>query len=145
MNTSSPAADSVKPIFAKGDVVEQTDEQIVLSLPGTNYRMHLAIAAGSPPLGEGINRRARGRITAQAKRIDIPQTGGRLIDPVYGRPRRIQGRVHAIDAAANTLTIQGPTAFVITPMAPQTAKDFAVGQLVSFDVERGARFEPMTQ
>ena len=37
---------------------------------------------------------------AEAKRIDVVTTGGRYVEPVYGRPRRVQGTVIAIEDGA---------------------------------------------
>src|SRR5690606_12854034 len=93
-----------------------------------------------------VGRRVAGRIYARAKRVDIVRVGGRYIEPVYGRPRRLQGRVVAIDAEANAIAVHCACPIICTLTAPgQSAEQFTLGQLVSFDVERGARFEWIAQ
>jgi len=63
------------------------------------------------------------------------------LEPVYGRPRRIQGRVVDRDPAANNLTVRAAVPLVCELVAGQRAADFPIGTLVSFDVEPGAWYE----
>lgn len=114
--------------------------EIALNLPGTDYQLHLAVTAAP---ATNAQKRVTGKILAQARRIDIVNTGGIFIDPVIGRPRRIQGRIIAQDAAANTVTVKAVAPFICKLDAQQKADSFPVGALVSFDIERGALFEPM--
>ena len=111
----------------------------VLSLPDTDYRLHLVMDP-APAVTQG---RIRGSIHAQARRVDVVNTGGIFIEPVIGRPRRLQGRIIDRDAAANTITVKAVAPFICKLDSLQKAEQFPVGALVSFDVERGARFEPM--
>jgi len=122
-----------------GQLIEAGPEQIVLGLPGTDYQLHLVV---SGPVSGEVGGRVAGRIRAKARRVDVVRTGGRYIEPVYGRPRRVQGRIIETDVAANTITVQCGCAMVCELMAGQKASDFSTGQLVSFDVERGATFVP---
>lgn len=121
-------ATATKPAFA------------VISFHNTNYQTHLE------PIGEITTKPGktiRGIIRARAKRIDICQTGGRFIDPVFGRPRRVQGSVLAIKDGHVVVGAGMPVH--CEPTAPgQKAEDFEVGQFVSFSVERGATFEELT-
>ena len=70
------AATATKPAFIK------------LNFPNTSYETHL-IPAG--PITAQPGKRILGKIHAKARRIDTVQTGGRYFEPVYGRPRRVQG------------------------------------------------------
>ncbi|MEM6552510.1 MAG: hypothetical protein AAF750_10350 [Planctomycetota bacterium] len=109
---------------------------------GGHYRLKLVWAGGSevPALGE----RVTGVIRAKAKRMDVIAAGGRYVEPVHGRPRRVQGRITGGDAGANVVDVSAGPAVVVTPTAPgQQAADFMVGQMVSFDVLRGATFTPV--
>ncbi len=124
---------------ATGRLAEVRDGMIVLEVPGTSYRLHLAVDA-APAAEPG--QRITGTVQGRAKRVDVVHTGGRYIEPVYGRPRRIQGRVIGGDPETRRLFIQCGVPFVCTLMPAQKPQDFAVGQLVACDVERGARFEP---
>ena len=125
--------------LARGFPIEVSEDGVVLNLPGTEYQLHLLVDA---PVDVQLHKSVRGRIVARAKRVDIVRAGGRFIEPVYGRPRRIQGRVVATDPTTNTITVNCGTPMICHLTAEQQPDDFAEGSLVSFDVERGARFEP---
>lgn len=122
---------------ARLEAIDQN--RITLSLPGTEYRLDFQVADASalPSVGSLVC----GRVTAKAKRVDVIDAGGRLVEPIYGRPRRIQGRIIQTDASANTITVLATLAITCTLEAPQQAGQFAVGQMVSFDVQPGAGFE----
>ena len=132
-STASPALPTTT-----GRLVEKRDEQIVLRIPETSYRLHLVI---DRPLGAEVGDRITGAIHCQAKRIDVVPSGGRFIEPVYGRPRRIQGTIIGGDAQQNTLFVRCGATVVVRLMKGQMAVDFKIGQMVTFDVERGAKFE----
>lgn len=134
------AADN--PDLARGELLEKADEVIVLGLPGTEYRLHL-VPTG--PISAAVGRRIAGRINAEAMRVDVATTGGRYIEPVYGRPRRLQGRIVATDAAANTITVYCGCPIVCRLTATQNADDLPPGTLATFDVKPGATFEPIDQ
>lgn len=121
-----------------GILSEVKEGMIVLALPGKDYRIHLAI--DHAPAAH-VGQRIAGQITARAKRIDVVSTGGRFIDPVIGRPRRLQGRITAIDTVANTITVFCGAPLTCTPTMNQKAADFHMGDLVAFDIERGAKIE----
>ncbi|MFN7374123.1 MAG: hypothetical protein ACK54T_06970 [bacterium] len=121
---------------------------IVLAIPGSQYLLHLR------PIGDvttPIGKRTVGTITAQARRVDSTVTGGQFIEPVHGRPRRLQGTIVAVDASANTITVDagGSVAVDGLPLpvvckltdARNQAGAYAVGQFVGFDVLDGASFK----
>lgn len=114
---------------------------IVLSVPNTSYQLHLVPTAELSP--GGVGKRLIGTIRAEAKRIDVVQSGGRYIEPVYGRPRRVQGAVVAIDEAAGGVVVNcGVPVLCIPTDGRQAAAQFEPGQFVSFDVLDGASFTP---
>jgi hypothetical protein len=128
-----PASKTLTP----GSVAELAGETLVLKVPGTDYRLHLQLASGQPR--PGIGERVDVKITLRARRVDLVGAGGRYIEPNYGRPRRIQGRVLATDAATHTLVVAaGPVVHATLTDARQNADDFPVGAMVSFDAEPGA-------
>lgn len=131
---------ATNPNHARGVLESATDEQIVLSVPGTNYQIHLKVLkAPATPIGKRIV----GTIRANARRVDKVDTGGRFIDPVFGRPRRVQGRIDAVDTTSHTITVNaGGVPIVCTLMKLQHDAGFAVGDFVSLDVEPGATFTP---
>lgn len=123
-------------------VVEQTkDNTFFLRLPGTNYQPAFVAAGAVPSVGAKV----AGVVRVKARRMDLPVAGGRYTEPVTGRPRRIQGRVIGVDAAKNEVHVRAGFAVVATPLPPQKAADFHIGQTVSFDAEPGATFEVSTQ
>lgn len=125
---------------AHGTLIEQRDGITILALPGSDYRLHLACESELHP---GVGGRVHGIIRAQARRVDVTRSGGAFIEPVYGRPRRIQGRVIATDPQANTITVNtGVCPITAALLPPQKASDFADGAFVGFDVEPGATFVP---
>ena len=124
--------------IATGVLAEKSPEKLVLAVPGTDYRLHLIpVGTIDPDVGD----KAHGLIRANAKRVDVISAGGRFIEPVFGRPRRVQGRIIDGDVAANTLTVSACVPVTVKLMPNQKAGQFAIGQQVSFDVEPGATFE----
>lgn len=134
-STAPPALPTVT-----GRVEEKSDEKLVLSVTGTDYRLHLVPAA---PIAAEMGDRVTGVVRAQARRVDKVPSGGRFIEPVFGRPRQVQGRVVGGDVQANVLYVHAGVPIHAALMAPQQAGDFAIGQMVNFSVERGATFEPV--
>lgn len=124
--------------IATGVLVEKSPERLVLAIPGSDYRLHL-VPAGT--INAGVNDRVSGTISAIARRVDVIKAGGRYIEPVFGRPRRVQGRILGGNVKANTLTVLASVPVTVTLMPHQKAGRFAVGQMVSFDVEPGAGFQ----
>ena len=112
---------------------------VVLGLPGTDYRLHLAAETIPEPDAFG---QVTGRIHLSTRRVDIVGTGGRFIEPVYGRPARIQGTVLETDTDRHTLTVLCVVPFICRIEDRQRPDEFKRGQLVGFGVYPGARFEP---
>ena len=111
---------------------------LTLGLVNTDYQLELVV---DEQLAFSVGSRVTGQITGKAKRVDVLNAGGKYIDPVYGRPRRLQGKIVAVSKEDNTITVYGGCPFVCALMAPQQAKDYKVGQIVGFALERGAKFE----
>jgi hypothetical protein len=117
---------------------------LAFGVPGTSYAIHLQYPDAALPSLQSklatISKRLLGTIHAQAKRIDVVQTGGQYVEPVMGRPRRVQGTVVAIKG--NEVVVDAGVPIHCTPTdSRQNASQFQVGQFVSFDVMDGARFD----
>ena len=111
---------------------------IVISFPNTSYRTHLLPTA---PVACEPGKRILGVIRCKARRIDTVTTGGRYLEPVYGRPRRVQGSVIAV--AGDAIVVDASVPVHVTPTDPrQKAADFQPGDFVSFDALDGATFTP---
>lgn len=115
----------------------------IVSFPNTNYQMHLVPATDPLALRTHLHKRILGTIRLEARRIDVVDTGGRYLEPVIGRPRRVQGTVIATDSAHNTIVVDaGAPVHVRLTDDRQNAADFKPGDLVSFDAMDGATFTP---
>ncbi|HZW09240.1 MAG TPA: hypothetical protein VFF69_04990 [Phycisphaerales bacterium] len=111
---------------------------VKLAFPNTRYEMHLLPESG---VATEPGKRIIGTIHAQARRIDRVETGGRYVEPVFGRPRRVQGRVVAVETESNEVVVHAGVPIHCRPTDPrQKATDFAEGDFVSFDVLEGATF-----
>jgi hypothetical protein len=124
------AATATKPAF------------LILTVPDTSYQLHLLPAT---PITSPLGKRAVGIIRADARRVDLVKSGGRYVEPVAGRPRRVQGAVLTKDASANTITVAAGVPIVLRLTDPrQRADQFAEGDFVSCDVLDGATFTPQS-
>lgn len=113
-----------------------------LRFANTSYELYLLPAA---PVKAEPGDKVLGIISGRARRIDRVPSGGKFVEPVIGRPRRVQGRVighDSSDGQGKLIVDAGvPMHFALTD-GRQHAKDFAVGDMVSFDVLEGATFTP---
>ncbi len=123
--------------IATGVLAEKSPEKLVLAVPGSDYRLHL-VPVGT--IDAQVDERVSGIIRAKARRVDVISAGGRFIEPVFGRPRRVQGRIIDGDPKANTITVLAAVPVTVSLMPQQHTGQFAPGQMVSFDVEPGATF-----
>lgn len=141
MITPSPTA-KIDPALARGTlagVVPETATKkghITFAVPNTSYELHL-IPTGAIAAAPG--KRLIGIIKAQARRIDVVQSGGRYVEPVMGHPRRVQGSVVRVEGEA--VVVDAGVPIHLTPTdARQGASQFQPGQFVSCDVMDGATF-----
>ncbi len=111
------------------------------TVPGTQYRLHLAVDAD---LDTQTGRRIRGRIRGRALRMHRASAGGNFIEPLQGRPRIVQGIVLAVDPAANEVVLDLVVPVRIAMHADQNAGTFTTGDVVNFYMESGTRFEAET-
>jgi hypothetical protein len=117
-----------------------TPDHVELSLAGTEYRLRLALPQPAP--GLALGKPASGVVRVKAKRVDPARAGGRYIEPVFGRPRRVQGLVTSIDPHAQTITVLAACPVVARLLPSQRAEAFEAGDLVGFEVEPDASFTP---
>lgn len=138
MTEAAAPSSPTTPPAVSGVVDEVHTDWVQVRLPDTDYRIRLVPAEG---LSVAVGDKVTGVIRAQALRMDVIPAGGRYIEPVQGRPRRVQGRVVGGNVSLNEVYIKAGPGVVVTPMAPQRASDFSIGQMVSFDVRDGSTFE----
>lgn len=132
------------PGLARGVLVESVPAtatrpaHVRLGFANTSYVMHLLPTA---PVKAQPGDKVFGTIHARARRVDAVPSGGKFVEPVLGRPRRVQGRVVGHDDGAIVVDAGVPMRCALTD-ARQHATDFALGDLVGFDVLDGASFSP---
>lgn len=137
----TPGSPSIDPGWLVRAVLrEVADDHIVLEILNTNYRVHLVPTA---PISTPVGKRISGRIDAHARRIDICHTGGNYIDPVFGRPRNLQGRVLGHLESQGIVIVKPVVPMFIRVHPPQTPAMFADGEMVTFAIEPGATFTPV--
>jgi hypothetical protein len=113
-------------------IVDSTAQGIVtLRTPHNNYRTSFRAPAGAtlPAAGEPVH----GTIRARAWKVEAVSLGGNYVEPLYGRPRRMQGTVLETLSAGNELRVMTPYEVVVTLPEKYRAAQFAVGTRVGFD------------
>jgi hypothetical protein len=119
--------------------VSASDEVVVLSIPATDYELHLSFNVDSAAVRPG---RARGTIHARALRMHRATAGGRFIEPIQGTPRIVQGAVRRVDGSRGRVLIDAAVPMWVSPPPAQDLDDLKPGELVNFYVESGAAFVP---
>ena len=138
--TSTTSRTHVQGTLAEQDTLPEGGAKVVIAVPETSYRLELVALK---PLDTPIGKKVAGTIRVNARRVDVVRTGGRYVEPVFGRPRRVQGRVIAVDAGTNTLTVNAGVAVHLKLDRLQRADQFREDELVSCDVMPGATFTPV--
>ncbi len=135
----------IDPRLARGtlrEVVPETATKpgyVRITYPNSRYELHLRC---EPDASLEPGKRIIGTIHARARRIDVVGTGGRYVEPVVGRPRRVQGMIVALETATSEIVVHAGVPIHCKPTDPrQKVTDFEVGQFVSFDVMDGASFK----
>ena len=122
-------------------VTEIAGDLLTLKTPRTSYETTLRwspTGAATPQVGQII----RGTVHAPAWKLDMVSDGGNYIEPLLGRPRRMQGEIRAVLAATNELTVH--VGFDVTVKLPERydAGKLAVGARVGWDNMDMPTFEP---
>ena len=125
--------------MARG-VVELVDSgRLVLSIPQTDYQLHMVPTA---PTTTPVGKRIKGVIHARALRLFATQGGGKFIEPVIGEPRIVAGMVLAVDAPNRRVLVDVAVPMWMTLDERQPKLEVAVGELVNCYVESGITFTP---
>lgn len=147
MSSSTDIASSTQPDVARVVLESRTTnhlgDQIVVSIPGTSYRLHLTPTVPASSIGAADGKRMKGIVRGKAQRMHLASAGGRFIEPVYGHPRIVQGTVLSIDPEHNRVLVQMVIPAWLDLAEGQKASEFAAGQLVNMYVESGMTFTPV--
>lgn len=121
-----------------------SEDSLVLSIPSTDYRLTLVPAVPAAAITTPIGKRIKGTIHAKALRIHRASGGGQFVEPIYGSPRIIAGRVLACDEASRQVVVNVTVPIIVTTLEHQRFDVFTIGSMVNFYVESGTTFTPAT-
>ena len=113
---------------------------VVLSIPGSSYRLKLALNGSSSAISTPVGKRIKGTIEARALRVHPARAGGKFVEPVWGEPRIVQGTVKGREH--NRLLVDVSVPMWVTLDERQNPAEFPDGQMVNFYVESGTTFTP---
>ena len=127
---------------AAGKIIAMQDATLVFAPANTNYEMRLD--ATGPMAGAQIGVMTEALIRGAARKVWTVPSGGNFIEPIFGPPRRIQGRIVYLDEQQMVAHAGGPV--IITLPADPSAYDLvrgplALGVLVNVSLLPGATFE----
>ena len=139
---------AVDPLLARGVLDEVRDAtatkpaHVQMSFYNTNYKLRLlasdeTIVALRPRAGK----RVLGTIRVGARKVANCRTGGKYVEPVFGAPQHIQGRVVAHHDGALVVNAGMPMHVSLTHPS-QSPDQFEIGTMVTFDATEDATFEP---
>jgi hypothetical protein len=127
--------------LARVRLLDQQADRLIVGLPTTNYQLHLTSTAD---LRVEIGKRVIGRIRCKAWKLDYVSAGGSFIEPILGRPRRVQGRVIGSLGSHNTLVVEVCGTPIVTELPDRWQADaIQIGTHVGVDVYDGATFHPV--
>lgn len=112
-------------------IVERIENDLVtLKTPNANYRNTFKCSSAADLI---VGKRVAGSVHAPARKIEAVSQGGNYVEPLFGRPRRMQGLVLRQNAMDNSLIVR--TAYETTVRLPpqQQASDYPMGSRVGWD------------
>lgn len=136
---STGTVDVLSESIARGVLESSGDGRVVLSLPHSDYRLHLAVVE---PITAEVGKRIMGTIHAKALRLfkATGGGGGQFIEPLDGAPRILAGRVEKVDEISRRLLVAAAAPIWLELSADNTPGEFGAGDMVNGYVESGAEF-----
>jgi hypothetical protein len=141
---ATDSAIRTEPDVSRVVLESKSDELLVVSIPGTSYRLHLKPTVPAQAIAMSEGKRMRGVVRGKAQRMHAATAGGRFIEPVDGHPRIVQGTVLSIDPTNNRVLVEMVIPAWLDVAPGQKASEFAAGQLVNMYVESGMTFTPVS-
>ena len=139
---SVPTADVQSEATVRGVLRAFADDKIIISLPHTDYRLHLVPTIPAAAITTPIGKRLKGTIHAKALRMFKAAGGGQFIEPLEGAPRIVAGRVLHVDTAGRRILVDVAAPMWMTLADDNDPAEFAPGDMVNCYVESGTRFTP---
>jgi hypothetical protein len=130
---------------ARGKIIEVRDAIVVFQPSNTNYQLHLEFTGDPKP--EVSAQPIECFIRVEARKVYTVPSGGNFIQPIFGPPRIIQGRVKYADP--QTIVVQAGTPIICQLPAADSAIDLSegkirVGHMANVVALPGARIELAT-
>ncbi len=122
-------------------IVDATQDGLVtLKMLNANYCNTFKFIGEPPQIGS----RVVGEVYAYARKAEMVSLGGNYVEPLFGRPRRMQGMVLEQNVIRNELRVQ--TGYEVTVKLPenQPATEFPIGSHVGWDNADWAEFRAAT-
>jgi len=116
---------------------------MVFAVPHTEYKLHLTPTVPAGEFSKYVGKRISGVIEAVALRIHPAQAGGCFIEPIWGAPRIIAGKVCSVDEAERRVLVDAGVPMWVTAPEGQDLSALVEGQLVNFYVQSGTSFRPV--
>ena len=112
---------------------------VVVGLRHTNYQLHLT---SDSTIDAHHHTRIKGVIRANVWKVDFVSKGGAYIEPVAGKPRRIQGKVIGHVEGENSIIVEVWNTPIIGELPERwTASEIAEGTKVAIDVQDTPDFQ----
>ena len=119
-----------------------TPARVRISMPNSAYRVELVLVGDAATLATKVGKRINGSVRGKALRAWHANAGGCFIEPVWGTPRSVQGRVLAVDVTANAVLLDLAFPAWVTIEPSQTAGSWQTGDMLNFYGESGMTFTP---
>ncbi len=122
--------------LARGQLLSSDGTTARLAVNGFNYELELACTS-TAPTGSLVS----GIIRAKARKVLTIPTGGNFVQPIFGSPKVIQGRIRYFEG--NTLIVQAGALFHVELPPADDAIDLgdgplAVGKTINATIFPGA-------
>src|ERR1700733_5449004 len=109
---------------AHGKVTSVTDDYLVFQPANTNYQLHLVPAS---PFSGPLNKPLQGNPRVTARKVYTVPSGGNFIQPIFGPPRIVQGRVLYVDD--KSMVVQAGCPIAVDLPSAETSIDLGNGNI----------------
>lgn len=125
MPTTSTPAPRVTDFPARGQVKAINGRTVVFQPANTNYELHLTAEGSTDGVKTGVTVSAAIRV--KARKVWTVPSGGNFIDPIYGDPRKVQGRIKYL--SDSEMVVQAGTPIIVTLPTDPEGLDLVRGPL----------------
>lgn len=130
--------------IARGVLQSLSEDKVIITVPGTDYQLHFVPNVPAAAFKAKPGDRIKGMIHANALRIHPFSGGGRYIEPVWGMPRIVAGKVLSADASKKQAIISFAVPFIVNTMEGQKFEGILEpGRMVNCYLQSGSTFTPM--